>query len=50
MTGDQYVWLMWVAVFLAPWAALCLAFPRHRKTMLWASLFTLISLRKAPFV
>ncbi len=43
MISDQYVWLTWASVFLAPWAVLYLAFPRHRKTMLWASLFT------APF-
>ena len=40
MTGDQYVWLTWASVFLAPWAMLYLAFPLQRKTMLWASAFT----------
>jgi hypothetical protein len=40
MVGDQYVWLTWASAFLVPWAALYLAFPRHRRTMLWASLFT----------
>jgi hypothetical protein len=40
MIGDQYVWLTWASAFLAPWAALYLAFPRHRRNMLWASLFT----------
>jgi hypothetical protein len=43
MASDQYVWLTWASAFLAPWAAFYLAFPKHRKTMLWASLFT------APF-
>ena len=43
MINEQYVWFTWASAFLAPWAALYLAFPRHRKTMLWASLFT------APF-
>lgn len=40
MSGDQDVWLTWASAFLAPWAALYLAFPRHRRTILWASLFT----------
>ena len=43
MASDQYVWLTWASAFLAPWAALYLAFPLQRKTMLWASAFT------APF-
>ena len=42
MTSDQYVWLT-ASAFLSPWAALYLAFPKHRQTMLWASLYT------APF-
>lgn len=43
MESDQYVWLIWSSAFLLPWLAAYVAFPRHRKTMLWASLFT------APF-
>jgi hypothetical protein len=41
MISDQYVWLAWASAFLAPWALLYLAFPQHRNTMLWASLFTM---------
>lgn len=40
MIPAQYVWFTWAAAFLLPWAVLYLAFPLHRKTMLWASLFT----------
>ena len=40
MINEQYVWLTWASAFLAPWAALYLAFPMHRKTMMWASAFT----------
>ncbi|MEW6331351.1 MAG: lycopene cyclase domain-containing protein [Pseudomonadota bacterium] len=43
MINEQYVWLTWASAFLVPWAALYLALPLQRKTMLWASLFT------APF-
>lgn len=43
MISDQYVWFTWASAFLLPWAALYLAFPMHRKTMIWASAFT------APF-
>lgn len=43
MLADQYVWLAWSSAFLLPWTALYLAFPAHRRTMRWASLFT------APF-
>lgn len=43
MIPEQYVWLAWASAFLVPWAALYLAFPIHRKPMVWASLFT------APF-
>lgn len=39
--ADDYVWITWSASFLLPWAALYLAFPRQRRTMMWASLFTM---------
>jgi hypothetical protein len=37
---ETYVWLVWASAFLLPWLALYAAFPRHRRTMLWASVFT----------
>jgi len=40
---EQYVWMVWALAFLMPWAVLWLAFPVHRRAMVWASLFT------APF-
>ncbi|HUP21620.1 MAG TPA: lycopene cyclase domain-containing protein [Thermoanaerobaculia bacterium] len=40
---EQYVWAAWSSAFLLPWIVLFLAFPGHRRAMLWASLFT------APF-
>lgn len=43
MVPVQYVWLVWSSAFVAPWLAAYTAFPRHRKAMVWASLFT------APF-
>lgn len=43
MIPEQYVWLAWASAFLLPWAVLYLAFPAHRHSMRWASLFT------APF-
>lgn len=43
MTPEQYIWFAWASAFLLPWIALYLVFPLHRRTMLWASLFT------APF-
>ncbi len=43
MIPDAYVWFVWSSAFLVPWAALFIAFPQHRKAMLWASFFT------APF-
>jgi len=43
MVPDQYVWFVWAVAFLAPWAALYVAFPAQRRAMLWASMFT------APF-
>jgi hypothetical protein len=41
MIPEQYVWLAWSSAFLLPWTALYAAFPSHRQTMRWASLFTL---------
>ncbi len=38
--NDQYVWLLWSSAFLIPWAIIYISFPAHRRTMLWASLFT----------
>lgn len=43
MIAEQYVWLLWSSAFLGPWLVVYAGFPRHRKAMLWASLFT------APF-
>ena len=43
MIPEQYVWLIWSTAFLIPWAWLFAAFPEHRRSMVWASLFT------APF-
>ena len=40
MISEGYVWLVWSVAFLAPWAAAYLAFPVHRRAMIWASLFT----------
>ena len=40
MIPDQYVWLVWSITFLLPWLAAYAAFPRHRRMMMWASLFT----------
>ena len=37
---DQYVWLVWSSAFLVPWLGAYVAFPRHRKAMVWASLMT----------
>jgi hypothetical protein len=37
---DAYVWLVWSSAFLVPWLLLYAAYPRHRRIMLWASLFT----------
>ena len=35
----HYVWLIWSSAFLLPWIVLYAAFPTHRRTMWWASLF-----------
>lgn len=40
MISDTYVWLFWSLAFLVPWAAIYLAFPAHRRTMWWTSIFT----------
>ena len=40
MLPEQYIWLIWSSAFLVPWLIAYTAFPRHRKAMLWASLFT----------
>ncbi len=34
----HYVWLVWSSAFLLPWLFLYLAFARHRRQMVWASL------------
>jgi hypothetical protein len=41
MIPDAYVWFVWASAFLIPWAGLFFAYPQHRKTMLWASFFTM---------
>jgi len=38
--SDQYIWLIWASAFLIPWLIVYIAFPLHRKAMLWASIFT----------
>jgi hypothetical protein len=43
MMSDQYVWLVWASAFLVPWVALFVRYPRHRRAMVLASVFT------APF-
>lgn len=40
MIPFEYAWLIWSTAFLVPWVVLYVAFPGHRRTMLWASLFT----------
>ena len=40
MIDDQYVWIVWAGAFLVPWLGLWLAFPVHRRAMVWASVFT----------
>lgn len=41
MMIEQYVWLIWSVTFLVPWLILYYFFPKQRKAMLWASLFTM---------
>jgi len=38
--ADHYIWLIWSSAFLVPWIGVYVAFPEHRRAMLWASLFT----------
>lgn len=40
MIPDQYVWLVWSSALLVPWLAAYATFPRQRKAIVWASLFT----------
>ena len=40
MIPETYVWLVWASAFLIPWFAAYLAFPPHRQSMRWASVFT----------
>jgi hypothetical protein len=40
MIPDRYVWFVWSSAFLVPWLAAYAAFPRQRKVMVWASVFT----------
>ena len=41
MINEQYIWLIWSSAFLIPWAAIYLAFPQYRHTIIWTSLFTM---------
>ncbi|MEQ9145632.1 MAG: lycopene cyclase domain-containing protein [Parvibaculaceae bacterium] len=41
MISETYVWLVWSSAFLAPWAIAYIAFPAHRRAMIWSSLFTM---------
>jgi len=38
--SDQYIWLAWASAFLIPWMIVYIFSAKHRKEMLWASLFT----------
>ena len=40
---EKYIWLAWAVAFLVAWALLFALFSRHRRVMMWASVFT------APF-
>lgn len=40
MIPDRYVWFVWSTAFLVPWLGAYAAFPRQRKAMVWASVFT----------
>ena len=42
MIPETYVWLVWSSAFLVPWLVAFIAFPRHRKAMIWASLVTML--------
>ena len=37
---EKFVWLAWSSAFLIPWLAAFIAFPAHRRAILWTSLFT----------
>ncbi len=41
MIDDHYVWFVWSSAFLVPWLLVYPAFPSYRRSMLWASLFTM---------
>lgn len=41
MIPDSYAWLIWSCSFLPPWIGLFIALPRHRRAMVWTSLFTM---------
>ncbi len=41
MISETYVWLVWSSAFLVPWAIAYLAFPAHRRAMIWSSFFTM---------
>ena len=41
MIPDNYAWLVWSSAFLIAWLSAYAAFPRQRKAMFWASLFTM---------
>lgn len=41
MIDEEYVWFVWSCAFLVPWLIVYAVFPRHRKQMIWASLFTM---------
>ena len=41
MIPNHYAWLFWSSAFLIPWLFAYVAFPRQRKALLWASLFTM---------
>lgn len=40
MISDKYVWLLWSSSFLLPWLVVYIALPVHRRTMIWASIYT----------
>ncbi len=41
MIDEQLVWFVWASAFLVPWVVLWVGFPRHRRAMFWASMFTM---------
>ncbi|VAW93161.1 hypothetical protein MNBD_GAMMA22-668 [hydrothermal vent metagenome] len=40
MVNEQYVWLIWASAFLIPWVIIYIAYPQHRRAMIWSSIFT----------